>query len=134
LKSCLFTVAPGCWVTSTNDNSSVACGVTWTVASCNFTVPVTAVAAGAGVPAPDADAAALADELSPEELDAPQPARTNVARNSGATASFCMRVPRNGAGPHRTVTPRSLAFTGQNFHVTASRGTTKAVVRRGVHH
>jgi hypothetical protein len=68
--------------------------VTWTLASCNLTVPVTAVAAGAGVPGPDADAAALdADELS-DVLDAPQPARASVARNNGATASFCMEVPR----------------------------------------
>src|SRR6185437_2056198 len=59
LKSCLFTVAPGCWVTSTNDNSSVACGVTVAVASWSLTVPVTAVAAGAGVPAPDGDSTIL---------------------------------------------------------------------------
>src|SRR6185437_12110129 len=94
LKSCLFTVAPGCWVTSTSDSSSVACGVTSTAAFCSLTVPLTAVAAGAGVPGPDAEAAALADELLSEELDAPQPASANVARNSGATASFCMEVPR----------------------------------------
>src|SRR6185437_669509 len=101
LKSCLFTVTPGCWVTSTNDSSSVACGVTVTAASCSLTDPVTAVAAGAGVPASDADGAAAEDEVLSDELDAPQPARINVARNNGATASFCMEIPRNGAGRRR---------------------------------
>src|SRR5690348_5239879 len=104
LKSCLFTVTPGCWVTSTKDNSSVACGVTVAAASWSLTVPVTAVAAGAGVAASEAEETADEDEVLPDELDAPQPARTNVARNNGATASFCMEIPRNGAGLCRKAT------------------------------
>src|SRR5690242_18605325 len=95
LKSCLFTVTPGCWVTSTSVSSSVAWGVIADGGFSTVTVPVTAVAAEAGAPAEEGDDAA-ADDEPPDWLDAPQPASSMGATSNDATASFRMGgIPRS---------------------------------------
>ena len=107
LKSWVFTVTPGCWVTSTSESVSLASGVTGMFCLLSsVTVPVTAVAADAGLPAApeDPEEPTVADEP-PDWLDVPQAARSRVATNKGAATSFRMGIPqKSGTGaPTRSI-------------------------------
>src|SRR6185437_13075601 len=122
LKSCLFTVTPGCWVTSTSESSSVAWGVIAEGGFSTVTVPVTAEA---GVPAEVVDVAA--DEAPPGSLDAPQPASSRGATSNDATASFRMGgIPRSE--------PARAVLVGALLHESRAQiqARTSMVLRRAV--